>query len=300
MDSTFGGVIKVNVDGAFVAERRLSAIGVVARDKCGQVCGGLAQSSVGCFEAGFAELSVLLVGREFEYRTTVIVLDCIDLLMKTIWREGICQGSSNVMIKCLRREFNHPEGYEYDSKYIKIGSLQMFIDNIGSCEDMGPRAFPVEEVHKISVLDIRLANADRHAGNILVTRNSEEDRVSLIPIDHGYCLPENVGKSLLLKFEDCTFDWLYWPQAQEPYSPDVINYIKLLDAEKDIELLKFHGWDLPPKCARTFHVSTMLLKKGVERGLTPFAIGRIMCRETRKQESVIERIVRGSSGPRNE
>lgn len=35
----------------------------------------------------------------------------------------------------------------------------------------------------------------------------------------------------------------------------------------------------------------MLLKKGAERGLTPFAIGSIMCRKTLKQESVIEQIV---------
>lgn len=35
----------------------------------------------------------------------------------------------------------------------------------------------------------------------------------------------------------------------------------------------------------------MLLKKGAKRGLTPFAIGRIMCRETLKKESVIEQIV---------
>ncbi|KAK8559428.1 hypothetical protein V6N13_026851 [Hibiscus sabdariffa] len=198
--------------------------------------------------------------------------------------KGFAGVPPTVMVKCLHRGFNYPEGYEFGSKNIKIGSLQMFIDNVGSCEDFGPRAFPVKEVHKISVLDIRLANADRHAGNILVTRNHEEDRVSLVPIDHGYCLPES--------FEDCTFDWLYWPQALEPYSPDVINYIKLLDAEKDIELLKFHGWDIPPKCARTLRISTMLLKKGVERGLIPFAIGRIMCRETVKQESVIEQIVR--------
>ena len=97
---------------------------------------------------------------------------------------------------------------------------------------------------------------------------------------------------ILLQFKDCTFDWLYWPQAHEPYSPDVIDYIKSLNVEQDIELLKFHGWDLPPKCAGTLRISTMLLKKGTERGLTPFAIGRIMCRETVKQESVIEQIVR--------
>ncbi|KAK9724819.1 hypothetical protein RND81_05G100600 [Saponaria officinalis] len=187
------------------------------------------------------------------------------------------------MVKCLHGSFHHPDGYDGSLKNLKIGSLQMYMKNIGSCEDMGPSAFPVEEVHKISVLDIRLANADRHAGNILVTKDSQ-GQISLIPIDHGYCLPS--------KLEDCTFDWLYWPQARHPFSPETISYIKSLDAEEDIKLLKLHGWDLPPECARLFRVSTMLLKKGAERGLTPFAIGSIMCRETLKKESVIELIVR--------
>lgn len=93
------------------------------------------------------------------------------------------------------------------------------------------------------------------------------------------------------QFEDCTFDWLYWPQTRKPYSPDTIEYIKSLDAEEDIALLKFHGWDLPLEYARTLHISTMLLKKGVERGLTPFDIGNIMCRETLNKESIIEEIV---------
>lgn len=97
---------------------------------------------------------------------------------------------------------------------------------------------------------------------------------------------------LSLQFEDCTFDWLYWPQARQPYSPDTIEYINSLDAEQDIALLKYYGWDIPLECARTLRISTMLLKKGVERGLTPFAIGSIMCRETVTKESVIEEIVR--------
>lgn len=95
----------------------------------------------------------------------------------------------------------------------------------------------------------------------------------------------------MLQFEDCTFDWLYWPQARQPYSPETIEYIKSLDAEQDIALLKFHGWELSLKCSRTLRISTMLLKKGVERGLTPFAIGSILCRETLKKESIIEEIV---------
>lgn len=95
----------------------------------------------------------------------------------------------------------------------------------------------------------------------------------------------------MLQFEDCTFDWLYWPQARQPYSPETIEYIKSLDAEQDIALLKFHGWELSLECSRTLRISTMLLKKGVERGLTPFAIGSILCRETLKKESIIEEIV---------
>ncbi|CBI34497.3 unnamed protein product, partial [Vitis vinifera] len=166
---------------------------------------------------------------------------------------------------------------------VKIGSLQKFMNSHGSCEDMGPGAFPVEEVHKISVFDIRMANTDRHAGNILVNKEGKDGQIVLIPIDHGYCLPEN--------FEDCTFDWLYWPQARQPFSLDTIDYINSLDAEQDIALLKFCGWELSLECARTLRISTMLLKKGAQRGLTPFVIGSIMCRVTLNKESVIEEIV---------
>ncbi|XP_014491546.1 phosphatidylinositol 4-kinase gamma 4 [Vigna radiata var. radiata] len=183
-----------------------------------------------------------------------------------------------LMIKCLHKAFNYPRELTP-----KIGSLQMFTENSGSCEDMGPGAFPVKEVHKISVLDIRLANADRHAGNILISKEKSNNQSVLIPIDHGYCLPTS--------FEDCTFEWLYWPQACQPYSPETIDYIKSLDAEEDIALLKFHGWDLPVECARTLRISTMLLKKGTQRGLTPFTIGSMMCRESLNKESVIEEIV---------
>lgn len=99
----------------------------------------------------------------------------------------------------------------------------------------------------------------------------------------------NLGLSF--QFGDCTFEWLYWPQARTPYSEDAIRYIQSLDAEEDISLLQFHGWNLPPQCARVLRISTMLLKKGAERGFTPFAIGSIMCRETLNSISVIEEIV---------
>ncbi|KAL1549750.1 phosphatidylinositol 4-kinase gamma 4-like isoform X2 [Salvia divinorum] len=159
-----------------------------------------------------------------------------------------------VYVKCLHEGFNHPGGVS-----VKTSSLQMFMENNGSCEDMGSGAFPVEEVHKIVVLDMRMANADRHAANIL--------------------------------FQDCTFDWLYWPRARQPFGMDTLEYIRALDAEMDIALLKFHGWQLPNDCAHVLRILTMLLKKGSEKELTPFVIGNMMCRETVRNNSVIEEIV---------
>lgn len=103
-------------------------------------------------------------------------------------KNGFAGVPPTVLVKCFHDGFNHPS-----DKSLKIGSLQMFMENNGSCEDFGAGAFPTKEVHKISVLDIRLANADRHAGNILLGKEREGGQTVLIPIDHGYCLPTSVS-----------------------------------------------------------------------------------------------------------
>eukprot|EP00249_Psilotum_nudum_P022143 c28391_g1_i4 orf=308-2071(+) len=182
-----------------------------------------------------------------------------------------------MMVRCSHKAFHGPKIQE------KMGSLQLYIHSFGNCEDMGPASFPVEEVHKICVLDIRLANTDRNGGNILVCKQGEPPHFTLVPIDHGYCLPD--------KFEDCTFEWLYWPQAQIPFQPATLEYIYSLDVEKDIALLRNHGWELTKECARVFRVATMLLKKGAAAGLTPYEIASMMCREFLNEKSTIEKML---------
>ena len=56
----------------------------------------------------------------------------------------------------------------------------------------------------------------------------DEDDVSyeLIPIDHGYTLPQSVSG-----FNDTWFEWLNWPQAKVPFSRSTKEYIARLDAE---------------------------------------------------------------------
>jgi len=111
------------------------------------------------------------------------------------------------MVQCLHPDFNHPDGFDFSPKSSKVGSLQAFMKNDGNCEDLGPGAFSVEEVHKITVLDLRMANADRHAGNILF-RKDADGRTVLIPIDHGYCLPEKVN--ILHLFFTISFPLLHY------------------------------------------------------------------------------------------
>ncbi|KAL6848764.1 hypothetical protein ACP4OV_021347 [Aristida adscensionis] len=199
---------------------------------------------------------------------------------------GFAGVPATVLVRCMHKSFRREE--ESPEPVFKLGSLQAFIKNRRSCEDMGPRAFPVQEVHKICVLDIRLANADRHAGNILICKDESRGSMTLVPVDHGYCLPES--------FEDCTFEWLYWPQSREPFDAETTEYVRSLDAEEDVAVLRFHGWDVSGECARMLHIATMLLKKGVERGLTAFDIGSVLCRETLTKESAIEEIVREAQG----
>jgi len=54
------------------------------------------------------------------------------------------------------------------SRLLKLGSLQEFVYHIADTSDFGASRFRTRDVHAIGILDIRLFNTDRHAGNILV------------------------------------------------------------------------------------------------------------------------------------
>ncbi|KAL3702078.1 hypothetical protein R1sor_020100 [Riccia sorocarpa] len=193
--------------------------------------------------------------------------------------EGFAGVPPTTIARASHKAFNYSKEGGAVARSTKVGSLQQFVYSFSSCEDMGPAKFPVHEVHKISVLDMRLANTDRNGGNILVCRQ-EDGSFKLVPIDHGYCMPD--------KFEDVTFEWLYWPQALKPFSPATLDYIAKLDADWDISILAAHGLVLRPECARVFRVATMLLKKGAALGLTPFQIGSMMSRENFDEKSAVE------------
>jgi hypothetical protein len=112
----------------------------------------------------------------------------------------------------------------------------------------------VRDVQRIGIFDIRLFNTDRHAGNMLVRKprvsasassanllgggglaRLDERQLELVPIDHGFCLPEAL--------EPPYFEWLYWPQAMIPFGEEELEYIARLDGAA---LLELAAWELVP------------------------------------------------------
>jgi phosphatidylinositol 4-kinase type 2 len=162
----------------------------------------------------------------------------------------------------------------------KLGSLQAYVRADAEAEEMGPALFPVHEVHKITQLDVRLANTDRNAGNILVQKGDEG--LKLVPIDHGYALPPTL--------EDVCFEWEFWPQAKLPYSEETREYIATIDVEADVQLIREHGIELQPSSERVLRVCTTLLQKAAALGCCPADIAGMMSRPMPNRMSDLEKL----------
>ncbi|KAL3654331.1 Phosphatidylinositol 4-kinase gamma 7 [Castilleja foliolosa] len=156
----------------------------------------------------------------------------------------------------------------------KIASFQKYMRHDFDASDHGTSSFPVASVHRIGILDIRILNTDRHAGNLLVRKLDDVGRfgqVELIPIDHGLCLPESL--------EDPYFEWIHWPQASIPFSDDELGYIKNLDPVHDSEMLRSELPMIREACLRVLFLCTIFLKEAANFGLCLAEIGEMMSRE---------------------
>lgn len=170
----------------------------------------------------------------------------------------------------------------------KLASCQAFVCHDSDASDCGSSGFSVSAVHRIGILDIRIFNTDRHAGNILVKRIDPpggsrmyvNNSLELIPIDHGLCLPESL--------EDPYFEWLHWPQASVPFSEEELDYIHRLDPNKDVDMLRAELPMLRVTCLRMLILSTTFLKKAATAGFCLAEIGELMSRDGLEEVSQLE------------
>ncbi|KAI3722489.1 hypothetical protein L2E82_33528 [Cichorium intybus] len=178
------------------------------------------------------------------------------------------------LVKITHSIFNINDDVSENTKIqiCKIASLQEYIDHDFDASDHGTSSFPVSAVHRIAILDVRILNTDRHAGNILVKKlDNTFGEVELVPIDHGLCLPESL--------EDPYFEWIHWPQASLPFSDDELEYISNLDPIRDCDLLRMELPMIREACLRVMVICTIFLKKAASFGLCLTEIGEMMTRE---------------------
>ncbi|KAF8378535.1 hypothetical protein HHK36_029878 [Tetracentron sinense] len=188
------------------------------------------------------------------------------------------------LVKITHSIFNINDGVNgnkpHEQKQVsKIASFQQFIPHDFDASDYGTSSFPVYAVHRIGILDIRIFNTDRHAGNLLVRKLDGIGRfgqVELIPIDHGLCLPESL--------EDPYFEWIHWPQASIPFSEDELEYIEALDPVRDSEMLRMELPMIREACLRVLVLCTVFLKEAAAFGLCLAEIGEMMSREFRSRD----------------
>lgn len=186
---------------------------------------------------------------------------------------------STALVKVTHSIFNVNDrvsgNLHFSKKQIsKIASLQQYIPHDFDASDHGTSSFPVASVHRIGILDIRILNTDRHAGNLLVRKLEgfgRFDQVELFPIDHGLCLPETL--------EDPYFEWIHWPQASIPFSDDELKYISYLDPFRDSEMLRMELPMIREACLRVLVLCTLFLKEAAAFGLCLAEIGDMMSRE---------------------
>ena len=196
-------------------------------------------------------------------------------------RDHFANVPATVLVKITHSVFNVNDGVNGNKlhnrkKVSKIASLQQFIPHDFDASDHGTSSFPVAAVHRIGILDVRIFNTDRHAGNLLVRkldRVGTFGQVELIPIDHGLCLPESL--------EDPYFEWIHWPQASIPFSEDELEYINNLDPARDSEMLRMELPMIREACLRVLVLCTIFLKEAAIFGLCLAEIGEMMSREFR-------------------
>jgi hypothetical protein len=212
-------------------------------------------------------------------------------------RKGFCVGSGavrEVAAYMIDAAYDHFSGVPTTSFLTaplngiwKEGSVQAFVSSECSAEDMGSGQFNAADVHKIGILDIRLFNTDRHAGNILICTTSQHDdanKYHMVPIDHGLTLPS------YRHLDEAKFDWLSWPQAKYPFSPESMAHICRLDITKDAILLRSLG--IPEECITTMLLTTVLLQKAASVGFSLYDIGSMLQRDHMGHEpSVLENMV---------
>jgi hypothetical protein len=163
----------------------------------------------------------------------------------------------------------------------KIGSVQQYVENVGTMDDFGNGLFTVENIQRIAQLDVRVMNMDRNFGNLLVIENDEGKE--MIPIDHNLILPETLNEA--------RFEWAYWKQANLPIVESVAEYIMNIDIERDVMILE--SLNFSSKSVENYKIATIFLKIACSNNWSFKRIADFICKkdiEKTNLEKIVEKV----------
>jgi len=124
-------------------------------------------------------------------------------------------------------------------------------------------------IFKIAILDILTGNPDRSMKNILYKKDGDTGDISLVPIDHNFAFPEEETPYSISPF------WMGVPQFMSgSLDAESRRYIENLDLEVLAKQLRSFG--LSERRVEGVWLRGLLLKKGVEAGLSLFEIAQMM------------------------
>lgn len=201
--------------------------------------------------------------------------------------------------RCTMVNLIHPQlSYVDDEVVWKNASLHEYIDNHGTIGDFSASLFSVYDVQAIALLDIRTCNLDRTEGNILlkrhlgrveadfksVTINNSISRYQLIPIDHGYCLPDSFDVSV----HDVI--WYGMPQTLLPINESLKRRVLNVSVEED-EFEIGQLFYIRPECFRVYKIMNMLLTIAIQYEKTIHDIATIWLRKDIDEQSILEKAV---------
>ncbi|CAM9472017.1 unnamed protein product [Chrysoparadoxa australica] len=109
-------------------------------------------------------------------------------------------------------------------------------------------------------------------------------RYELIPIDHGYILPE------VLEVGWCDWCWLDWPQLKQPLDDECKKFIRDLSPAGDAEWIS-NKLALRDESLVNFQAASMLLQEGVKADLNLYEIASIVVRVDLDKKSGLERLM---------
>lgn len=122
--------------------------------------------------------------------------------------------------------------------------------------------------------------------NPLSSNNSIWD-YHLVPIDHGYCFPNQ------LEIQDYQWCWLSYPQVHQPIHPSIQSYFQSLNIDDCIQRLRRNSsLQLSPESIRLIRVVHHLISLGMERGLTLAEIAHLIVRVNEEEPSFLELLMK--------